>query len=142
MKKIITLFVIILVLPVLLHAQYMGGNGNGDTSISLNNAHILIRKIETELPSKFELYQNYPNPFNPTTNIKFQITNNGFVSLKVYDISGKEIATLVNEDLKAGTYEVSFSIKQYSINQISSGIYFYRLKTENNILTKNMLLLK
>jgi hypothetical protein len=142
MKKLTAFLMLILIIPVLLQAQYLGGNGNGDATVSLVNAHILIRKIESELPSKYELYQNYPNPFNPSTIIRFQVKEPGLVSLKIYDILGKEIATLVNEDLKAGTYEVPFSINQYSGNQVSSCIYFYSLKTENNILTRNMLLIK
>jgi hypothetical protein len=94
-------------------------------------------KNQTENIKDFELYQNYPNPFNPNTNIKFQIKNNEFVTLRVYDIIGKEIATLINEKLQAGTYEIPFSN-----NQISSGVYFYRIETDNFSETKKMLLIK
>ncbi|MCX6163445.1 MAG: T9SS type A sorting domain-containing protein [Ignavibacteriae bacterium] len=92
--------------------------------------------------SNITLYQNYPNPFNPATNIKFQITNNRFVTLKVYDILGKEIAMLVNEKLQTGTYEIPFSINQYSNTQLTSGIYFYTLTTDNFKSTKKMMMIK
>ncbi|MCX6166267.1 MAG: T9SS type A sorting domain-containing protein, partial [Ignavibacteriae bacterium] len=81
--------------------------------------------------------QNYPNPFNPNTIIRFQIKDSRFVTLKVYDMLGKEVATLVNEKLAAGTYEATFDASQYT-----SGVYFYRLQTENFTDTKRMILIK
>ncbi|MCX6165871.1 MAG: T9SS type A sorting domain-containing protein, partial [Ignavibacteriae bacterium] len=93
-------------------------------------------------PSKFALYQNYPNPFNPSTNIKYQLAKNSNVTLKIYDILGKEIATLVNEFQRAGTYEKQFSINQYSGIVISSGIYFCKLQTEDFADIKKMLMIK
>jgi hypothetical protein len=88
-------------------------------------------------PEKFELSQNYPNPFNPTTNIEFGITESGFVSLQVFDASGKEVAMLVNEIKPAGYYEITFN----AIG-LSSGIYFYTLRTGNFTSTKRMVLLR
>jgi hypothetical protein len=81
-----------------------------------------INPISGSIPDKFELSQNYPNPFNPITNIKYQIIENGFVNLKIYDIVGREIATLVNKNQTAGTYETKFDA-----SNISSGVYFYKL---------------
>ncbi len=81
-----------------------------------------ITQISTEAPQGFHLAQNFPNPFNPTTNIEFNIAENGFVSLKVYDITGKEVGNLVNQNLPKGTYKVN-----WAGNGLSSGIYFYRL---------------
>ena len=81
--------------------------------------------------------QNYPNPFNPTTNIEFGITESGFVSLQVFDASGKEVAMLVNEIKPAGYYEITFN----AIG-LSSGIYFYTLRTGNFTSTKRMVLLR
>ena len=81
--------------------------------------------------------QNYPNPFNLSTNIKYQIMNYGFVSLKVFDITSKEVATLVNEKQDAGTYSVSFDATGFA-----SGIYFYKLTAGNFTETKRMVLLK
>lgn len=89
------------------------------------------------IPTVFHLSQNYPNPFNPTTTISFSLPRSGFVSLKVYDMLGKEIATVANDNLSAGEY-------RYPFNGISlaSGIYCYRLQTDNYTVAKKMLLLK
>lgn len=110
--------------------------------VPIKNVPVYINQISSKIPEKFDLFQNYPNPFNPATNIKFQITNNRFVTLKVYDILGKEIATLVNEKLQPGIYEIPFSINRFTGNQISSGVYFYRLETDNFSDTKKMLIIK
>jgi len=88
-------------------------------------------------PSTFTLEQNYPNPFNPSTTIKFQVPNSSFVNLKVYDILGNEVATLVNEEKPSGTYEVSFDAKG-----LSSGIYFYKLQAGSFVETRKMILMK
>jgi hypothetical protein len=88
-------------------------------------------------PENFILYQNYPNPFNPATNIRFRIAAFGFVSIKVYDVLGNEVTTLVNEVKDAGEYEI-----QFQANWLTSGIYFYKLNAESFSETKKMLLLK
>ena len=75
---------------------------------------ISIQNISTETPAKYSLSQNYPNPFNPTTNVQFSMSNVQYVSLKVFDILGKEVATLVNETLQPGTYETTFDGSQFS----------------------------
>jgi len=90
----------------------------------------------------YSLSQNYPNPFNPTTNIEFQTSDFGFVSLKVYDILSNEIATLVNEEKPAGEYIVEFSAIGGDAFNLTSGIYFYQLKAGNFIQTKKMLHIK
>lgn len=86
---------------------------------------------------KYELMPNYPNPFNPATTIQFQIPNSGFVTLKVYDILGKEVATLVNEVKTAGTYNV-----QWNASAMPSGTYFYKLTADNFTDVKRMILMK
>jgi hypothetical protein len=96
-----------------------------------------VVSIEVGMPSGFTLEQNYPNPFNPSTKIKFRILDGGLVSLKVYDILGKEVATLVNEDLDKGEYDVDFSAKG-----LTSGIYFYKFESGNYTDTKKMMLMK
>ena len=93
-------------------------------------------------PSKYSLSQNYPNPFNPVTKIKFSVPLvngeiNRMVQLKIYDIMGREVQTLVNESLQPGTYEVTFN----GLN-LNSGVYFYRITSENFSETKSMLLIK
>jgi agmatine/peptidylarginine deiminase len=91
---------------------------------------------------EYKLFQNYPNPFNPTTNIKYQIANTKFVSLKVFDILGREVATLVNEIQKPGLYEIPFSVNQFSKNRLSSGIYFYKLVSGEFTDIKRMIIAK
>ncbi len=98
--------------------------------------------VEIEvIPVKFELSQNYPNPFNPATTIKYNIPQKSIVALKIYDILGNEIITLVNEEKPAGDYEVEFNT-QSSIKNPASGIYFYQLRAGDYIKTKKMILLK
>ncbi len=96
-----------------------------------------IGLVNNQFPVRFELSQNYPNPFNPVTNIGFRIADHGFVTVKVYDIAGKEVAVLVNEELDAGAYNVNFDA-----GNLSSGVYFYKMETESFIDTKRMVLLK
>ena len=89
------------------------------------------------MPTEFALSQNYPNPFNPVTTIKFQLPVNSKVSLKVYDILGSEVATLVDEVKEAGYYELSFNA-----NGLASGTYFFRINADNFVQTKKMILIK
>ncbi|MCX6161737.1 MAG: T9SS type A sorting domain-containing protein [Ignavibacteriae bacterium] len=96
-----------------------------------------VNNISTEIPSSFSLSQNYPNPFNPTTKISFQLSVAGFSSLKIFDLLGKEVATLVNETLKPGTYTAAFDG-----SQLPSGVYLYRLTTNEYTSAKSMLLIK
>ena len=104
---------------------------------------VFIYTIPTETPSEikpvyeFSLEQNYPNPFNPTTSIQYAIGSRQFVTLKVYDVLGNTVATLVNEEKPAGTYEVKFDA-----SNLSSGIYFYKLQAGSFIKTKKMILLR
>jgi hypothetical protein len=96
---------------------------------------------DDELPQDFVLYRNYPNPFNPTTKIKFTISDLRFTTLKVYDVLGREVATLVNEEKQPGVYEVEFQSSVGS-RQLASGIYYYQLKAGSFIETKKMILLR
>jgi hypothetical protein len=89
------------------------------------------------VPTEYKLYQNFPNPFNPTTTIKYQIPEMSFVSLKVYDVLGNEIVTLINEEKPIGSYEVEFDA-----SSLSSGVYSYKIQAGNFIETKKMILLK
>jgi hypothetical protein len=85
----------------------------------------------------YHLYQNYPNPFNPTTKINYQIPELSFVTLKVYDVLGSEVTTLVNEEKSVGSYEVDFDA-----TSLPSGIYFFRLQAGPFVETKKMILVK
>lgn len=101
------------------------------------NIPIGVRNISGVVPEKYSLEQNFPNPFNPSTNIKFEIKESRFVILKVYDILGKEVATLVKEKLQAGVYEVPFSN-----SVIASGVYFYKLVAGDFSSVKRMVLVR
>jgi hypothetical protein len=113
----------------------------GDTSLTG------ITNLNSEIPDKFALYQNFPNPFNPVTKIKFDIPSNdnfplrrgagGMTTLKIFDITGREIRTLVNEKLNPGSYEVTFEGSNFA-----SGMYFYQLRVGDFIETKKLILLK
>jgi hypothetical protein len=102
-----------------------------------------VNQISIGIPERFSIYQNYPNPFNPTTKIKFDVPQKPvgqtflFVTLKVFDLMGREVQTLVNESLKPGTYEATFDG-----SALSSGVYFYKLVTDGFTETKKMLLVK
>ncbi|MEO8666126.1 MAG: T9SS type A sorting domain-containing protein, partial [Ignavibacteria bacterium] len=105
-------------------------NGGLITGVGNNN-------VVNNLPDNFKLSQNYPNPFNPTTKISFNIPKSGLVTLKIYDMVGKEVATLVNEVKNIGNYEVEFNG-----SNLSSGTYFYRMESTNFVDTKKMILIK
>lgn len=126
----------------------MAGQYDGDSIWSPEIKTLLINIVrymlnivnvdeDISLPETFELYQNYPNPFNPLTIIQFRIPNSEFVSLKVYDVIGNEVATLVDEYKPAGMHNV-----QFTMNNLTSGVYFYQLKAGSFTETKKMILIK
>ena len=96
-----------------------------------------VIETSSSVPSEYSLEQNYPNPFNPTTNINFSISTSEFVSLKIYNALGQEVATVVNEFLNAGSYNVNFNAEY-----LASGMYIYKITTNSFVSTKKMLLLK
>ncbi|MGB5289352.1 MAG: T9SS type A sorting domain-containing protein, partial [Ignavibacteriaceae bacterium] len=107
-----------------------------------------IQEPPEHLPKDFQLYQNYPNPFNPSTTLSFVIGQSSFVSLKVYDMLGNEVATLVDEYKPAGKYEVEFNADSHSgkvrsaKGGLPSGVYFYQLQSGDFISTKSMVMIK
>jgi hypothetical protein len=106
--------------------------------VRVNANHSITSVPQTQMkPSVFSLAQNYPNPFNPSTNISYTLKNSGKVRLSVYDLLGREVAVLANEIQTAGAHEARFSA-----GGMSSGIYFYKLQTGNEVITKKMMLLK
>jgi hypothetical protein len=96
-----------------------------------------IENNNSELPIAFMLEQNYPNPFNPSTNFEFRIAQSGFVSLKIFDLLGRDVATLLSEKMEAGTYN-----KQFDAKDLTSGVYFYQLQVDNFVETKKFILMK
>ena len=116
--------------------MFAGTSGNSVWKRPLTDV-LAVREITTALPSRFALGQNYPNPFNPATTIEFRIAESGQASLKVYDILGREIATLVNEPLHAGTYETVWDASAFP-----SGVYYCRLTTSGSSEVRKMSIIK
>jgi len=112
-------------------------DGFDATVYTLDFTNIVSVKSDDLFPEKYVLGQNYPNPFNPTTTISYAIPKNSYVSLKVFDVLGNEVQTLVNESQNIGKYTVTFNA-----DGITSGIYFYKLETDNFVATKKLILLK
>ena len=117
---------------------------NWDGSSWVNNTRTLYTYVpvtafneDVNSVNSYSLSNNYPNPFNPSTSIQYAISINQFVQLKVYDVLGNEVATLVMEEKLAGSYGVSFNA-----SQLSSGVYFYRLQAGSFVETKKMSLIK
>jgi hypothetical protein len=116
------------------------------TFVSTSNSFFILRrqaygtsgvtKVETR-PVTYALFQNYPNPFNPTTVISYQLPTTGKVSLKIYDLLGREVETLGNGQMEAGLHQVSFDASNLAI-----GIYFYRIEAGKFTATKKLVLLK
>lgn len=98
---------------------------------------VSLHSVIDQVPLHLQLNQNYPNPFNPTTTLSFELPNNSIVTLKVFDMLGREVATLLNEPKNAGSYTV-----QFNATHLSSGIYYAKLQSGNNVQVKKMLLLK
>jgi len=125
--------------------RWPSGTIQGFANVSVSNTYSLteggvlvgVNQTGTEFPKDFLLGQNYPNPFNPGTVISFQLAVNSFTTIKIYDALGREIQTLVDEELQAGTYEVNFEGPN-----LPSGVYFYKLEAENFTDTKKMILVK
>jgi hypothetical protein len=116
----------------------INGNVYGDTTMPIT----ILEPVSTEIPAVFSLSQNYPNPFNPQTKIKFDVPANvrgqtSNVKLIIYDLLGREVATLVNEELKPGTYEADWDGSNFS-----SGVYFYKIISNEFTETRKMVLMK
>lgn len=114
---------------------YYGVRSNG--GISKGTLLTGIEPISNTIPEKFELKQNYPNPFNPNTNIEFSLPKNGFVNISIFDALGRVVTELVNNDLKAGEYKIS-----YNASDLASGTYYYKLVSGDVVQTKKMILVK
>jgi len=102
----------------------------------------LIEESQPEIVSNFNLFQNYPNPFNPSTRIRWQSPIGCWQTLKVYDILGNEVATLINEYKPAGNYEIEFNGHSDDGRNLPSGVYFYQLRAGDFVQTKKMILLQ
>lgn len=106
------------------------------------SATAVEESITDILPTALELEQNYPNPFNPSTTIEFSLPTRNHVALKVFNITGEEVAVLLNKTLSVGSYRVNWDGRDYEGNEVASGVYFYKLSAGNFSKSKKMLLLK
>ncbi|MCH8942235.1 MAG: T9SS type A sorting domain-containing protein [Bacteroidetes bacterium] len=111
--------------------------GSGGIILRTSSVVTAIDDNQIKQPNSFILMQNYPNPFNPSTTIQYVIISRQFVSLKVYDILGREVATLVNEEKPIGSYRINFNG-----SKLTSGVYFYRLRAGSFTQTKKFVLLR
>jgi hypothetical protein len=129
-----------------------------DEGYSLEGLKLLMKKKESnylfaksnsngngifeEIPTEYELFNNYPNPFNPSTTIKYSVPKNSNIKVRIYNMMGQLIKTLVNESKSPGNYEVQWYGKNEENLSVASGIYFYQLESENFVKTNKMILLK
>ena len=136
---------------------YFSDTNNG-TAVGINGTILhttnggvtfIEEKQIDEIPTQFLLSNNWPNPFNPSTRIQYQVSSNTHVTLKVYDMLGREIATLVNEEKEPGIYRAEFNTQDYQLASgisakggYASGVYLYRLQAGNFVETKKMVLMK
>ncbi len=116
---------------------YAGTYYSGVWKRQLSEMITAVKEIKEEIPATFSLSQNFPNPFNPSTSISFTLPSKSFVSLKVFDLIGREVATIVSEEISAGSYS-----RQWNASALSSGIYFYCLQAGSFTETKKLVLLK
>ncbi|MBN8584391.1 MAG: T9SS type A sorting domain-containing protein [Ignavibacteria bacterium] len=117
--------------------QNVGGDGPWSVVWNFRTGLVGINQTGNEIPSVYKLYNNYPNPFNPVTKIKFDIPQQSFTKLIIYDISGKEVSMLVNEQLNPGSYEADFDS-----SKLPSGVYFYKISSGGYAQVKKMILVK
>ncbi len=130
-----------LVTNVSTNAEYALANIVSDNTTLAKKNFNKVNFMGSEIPITYELSNNFPNPFNPSTTIRYQIPQDGIVTLKIYDILGSEVATLVNEEKVAGKYEVNFSATG-GASSLASGVYIYKIQSGSFINSKKMILLK
>ena len=134
--------------------NYVGNTVDGNSSTSGDDPTEAMEKVVIKssgtgvngnfaaVVDQFHLYQNHPNPFNPTTTIRYNLSKSTNVSLKVYNLAGQEVATLVNSNQPAGENSVIWDARNNSGNLVSSGVYLYRLQIDNNVQSKKLTLLR
>ncbi len=111
-------------------------------NILVNSLTTGVEYNSSDVPKRFSLEQNYPNPFNPETQIGYQLSARSFVSLTIYDLLGREIKTLLNEEQSSGRYHITWDGTDHFGNKVPSGIYMYTLRTGNSVISKKMVLMK
>jgi hypothetical protein len=133
-------------IPTIKNIEWILGSSSGlffkAGTIASVNVAIKDAMISSALPTEFAIAQNYPNPFNPTTNIKYQLPVDGFVKIKIFDMLGREIKTLINQDQKAGYYTIEWDATNNNGRKAASGVYFYQIEASNFKKTMKMMLMK
>jgi hypothetical protein len=130
--------------------QMGSSNLGGSTSFAMRKSGTSAGELESStaenprliVPTEFALTQNYPNPFNPTTSIQIQLPENGWTLLQVYDVLGREVKTLVNREMAAGSHVVTWDGTADDGRAVPSGVYIYRLTTQNFVSTKKMIVVR
>lgn len=131
-----------------MHVKLKGG---GVTSFSIQDIKKITFDVTTggikdekmlNVIKTFTLLQNYPNPFNPTTTIEYELPKSGMVDVKIYDINGRLIRTMLNEHQEMGTHQIKWDSKNDAGTTVASGVYFYQIRFDNSVLSRKMLLLK
>ena len=115
---------------------------NGPLTLGVNASDAVLSIYDALLPDEFALHQNYPNPFNPVTTLRYDLPENGLVNITIYDMLGRHVKTLVNQDQVAGYKSVVWDATNDYGKPVSAGIYLYQIHVDNYIQTKKMVLLK
>ncbi len=113
---------------------------NESQKVEINLAYLVT--VGNSVPARFSLSQNHPNPFNPATTIEYSLPTKSFVALEIYNLLGQKVVTLVNQEIEAGVHQVVWDGKDNQGNKVSSGVYFYRIKTDNFSEVKKMVMMK
>jgi hypothetical protein len=121
---------------------WCNNNSSGSYKIEIEDNDVQDLQVSEDVPREFRLYQNYPNPFNAETRIRFSLPRSAFVTIEVYNTLGQRVRTLVGEQLSAGYKEVTWDGKDEGGQGVSSGVYFYRIKTGDFTESKRMILVK
>ena len=123
-------------------AQNQYGSSIWADPIGFRTESVLAVREESKIPADYNLSQNFPNPFNPSTKIRFSLPKSGYVELKVFDILGREVIELVNEEFAPGSYSVGWNGRNNSGVQVPSGLYIYIIRVGEFISSKKMMLIK
>lgn len=127
--------------PVTIYTD-LGNNGTIDDTIFVGNTVHVDAPATVGIPKEYSVSQNYPNPFNPSTRIKYTLPAPGRVSIKVYNLLGQEVASLFDEEQIGGSHTVEWNGTATGGNNVSSGVYFYRLEADGFVQTKKLMLLR
>ena len=122
--------------------DFLRSSGFDCIGVDINANHGYTDHVITPVPTEFALQQNYPNPFNPITTINYDLPKSAHVQLVIYDILGREVRSLINQEQQAGYYSFNWNSKDNFGRPVSAGVYFYQIRSQEFVKTKKMILLK